>query len=141
MRVGSLLDGESIRPYQAAVYSAYIVAGAQALITGTAPGAVERALGTQFAIAWACLLVVCPVLTLAGAIARTSLPGLWLQVAGDGGASFAGLAYSVAVWQASWSERATFAAWVGVALAVCSAGMCLHTIRQIRAILREAARG
>lgn len=133
-RVGVLIDSESARPYQAVIYGAYIAAGVQATITGKPPGVVELAMGAPTAKAWALLLIAGPLLTLAGALWRRHVAGLWLQLAGDSGGAAASLGFSAAIMQTSFSSRATYAAWVAAALALCGAAMVARGIRQIRAV-------
>lgn len=127
------VDAESVRHYQVIVYLAYVVAGAQALLLGAPPNAVAQAMGHGVALAWIALIIACPVLSLAGLwLDRRGRPnGLWLQIAGDAGVAFASAAYVTSIVQATWAERATFAAWVVGALGVCAAAILVRDVRRV----------
>lgn len=139
-RAVRLLDAESVRPYQAAMYCAFIVAGAQNLILGAPPGAVTQAMGHRVALAWSLLLIACPLATLVGLrLGRLGLPaGLWMQIAGDAGVAFASFAYVAAVLQATWGNRASFAVWLGAGIGVCAVAMLATDVRRVRHATRLA---
>lgn len=132
-RVVRWVDAESVRHYQVIVYLAYVCAGVQALLLGAPPGVVAQAMGYPVSLAWTVMIVVCPALTLVGMwVDRRGQPaGLWLQIAGDAGVAFASFAYVSAILQATWSEKATFAAWVAAALGVCGAAMFVRDVRRV----------
>ena len=133
-RWGRLLDAESVRPYQTTVYSAYIIAGLQNLAMGVPPGAVTQAMGHAIALIWSALLIIFPVATMLGLwISKRGWPsGLWMQTAGDLGVVWASAAYAVAIFQATWAQRASFAAWIAIAVGVCALGMVIRDVRRIR---------
>src|SRR3546814_18232196 len=94
-------------------------------------------MGPAAALAWTLLIVAGPTRSLLG-LWRGSWPfSLHLQLAGDSGVAFASAAYVVAVLQATWSEKATFAAWMATGLAVCGVLMVMHDIRRIRLVKRR----
>lgn len=127
------VDAENVRHYQIIVYLAYVCAGVQALLLGAPPNAVAQAMGHTVSLAWIGMVMVCPALSLAGIwVDRRGEPsGLWMQIAGDAGVAFASAAYVVALMQATWAERATFAAWIAAALGVCAAGMLVRDVRRV----------
>lgn len=136
-RVTLAIDSESVRLFQVIVYTAYVIAGIQSLALGAPPNAVAQAMGHRAALAWTLLIMVGPVLSLLG-LWRGSWPfSLHLQLAGNSGVAFASAAYVVAVLQATWSEKATFAAWMATSLAVCGVLMVVHDIRRIRLVQRR----
>lgn len=132
-----LVDTEAVRPFQVIMYTAYVIAGIQSLVLGAPPNAVSQSMGPAAALAWTLLIVACPTMSLLG-LWRGSWPfSLHLQLAGDSGVAFASAAYVVAVLQATWSEKATFAAWMATGLAVCGVLMVMHDIRRIRLVQRR----
>lgn len=136
-RVAVAIDSGSVRLFQVIVYTAYVIAGVQSLVLGAPPNAVSQAMGHVAALAWTLLIMACPALSLLG-LWRGSWPfSLHLQLAGDSGVAFASAAYVVAVLQATWSEKATFAAWMATSLAVCGVLMVVHDIRRIRLVQRR----
>jgi hypothetical protein len=141
-RAWAVLDGESVRPYQAAVYAACIAAGVQGLIQRVPPDAVTQAMGHDVSIAWSVLLVLCPATTLAGVwLSRRGVPfGLWAQIAGDSGVAFTAAAYALAILQASWGRNASFAAWLAMAIAACALAMLLRDVRRVRQAERRVKR-
>lgn len=136
-RIRRWVDAETVRLPQAIVYCAYIVAGVQSLALGAPPNAVAQAMGHEVALMWTALIIACPTLTLVGLWQRRRAFSLWLQLAGDSGVTFASAAYVVAVLQATWSERATFAAWSAAALAICGALVTWRDARRIRQVSKR----
>lgn len=132
-RVVHWVDADNVRHYQVIVYLAYACAGVQALLLGAPPNAVAQAMGHTVSLAWIVMIVACPALSLVGMwLDRRGQPsGLWLQIAGDAGVAFASFAYVAAILQATWSEKATFAAWVAAALGVCAAAMFVRDVRRV----------
>lgn len=127
------VDAESVRHYQVIIYIAYVCAGVQAVSLGAPPNAVAQAMGHMVSLAWISMIIACPALSLVGMwLDRRNQPaGLWLQIAGDAGVGFASAAYVTALLQATWAERATFAAWVAAALGVCAAAMLVRDVRRV----------
>lgn len=136
-RFGVRLDIGDVRPFQVIVYLAYIIAGIQSFVLGAPPNAVAQAMGDSIALVWAVLVIVCPLLTLAGIYAERRSFGLHMQAAGDSGVAFATAAYVVAVLQATWWDRATFAAWMAASLGLCAALMTWRDIRRILFVQRR----
>lgn len=135
--LGRALDVESVRHYQLLVYAAVFGAGVQGLVLRETPNAVGQTLGPCFQFFWLGLLVLCPVLTFVGMWAeRRHIVGLWLQVAGDAGVSFALLAYTAALSHTGFATRATFAMWIALALSVCAFALVLRGIRKLRLVSR-----
>ena len=82
-RLGQWVDESSVTHYQTVCYIAFIVAGAQTVVWNP-PTAVARAMGEAADTVWAVMLIVCPLLTLAGTwLMRRDVAGLWLRLAGD----------------------------------------------------------
>lgn len=133
-RLGRMLDGESVRPYQAVVYASCAIAGMQSLITGLPPNVVTDAMGHVVAVIWSAMLIACPTVTALGLwMSRRGLPsGLWMQAGGDTGVAWAMAAYAVAIFQATWAERASFAAWLAIGVGVCALGMVIRDVRRIQ---------
>lgn len=136
---GGRWSGEhpSVRPFQVVVYCGYIAAGVDAAVKGAPPGAVAQAMGHDIAVIWTVLLIVCPLVFLAGLAFQRWLVAPWLQLSGNVGVAFASAAYVTAVLQATWAEQASFAAWVTASLMVCSALIVAGDVRRIVAISRR----
>lgn len=138
------LDAGDVRLFQVIVYVAYIIAGVQSLALGAPPNAVTQAMGHLVAGVWIALVVACPGLTLLGMWQERRPYGLYAQVAGNSGVAFATAAYVVAVLQATWAERASFAAWMATSLTICAALITwrdARRIRQVRLRVREIEEG
>ncbi|AHH20867.1 hypothetical protein NONO_c60910 [Nocardia nova SH22a] len=135
--LGRALDIESVRHYQVVVYAAVFGAGVQGLVLRETPNAVGQQIGPCFQFFWLGLLVLCPVLTFLGMwVERRHIAGLWLQVAGDAGVSFALLAYTAAIGHATFAGRATFAMWIALALSVCAFALVIRGVRKLRTVSR-----
>jgi hypothetical protein len=126
------VDSESVRLYQGIIFIGYAIAGIQSLAMGSPPTAVGQAMGHVVALMWTGLLIACPVLSGLGYLARKRPGGLWLLVAGDAGAACATAAYVVAVLQATWAERASFAAWNAASLTACAVLILARDLRRLR---------
>ncbi|WP_328439094.1 hypothetical protein [Nocardia puris] len=132
------VDAESVRHYQVIVYAAFACAGVQAISLGAPPPTIAAAMGEAVAVAWVAMLIGGPALTLSGLwLDRRRRPiGLWMQIAGDAQVTAAAAAYATAVTQATWADRATFAAWLSAAIAVCALAMVVRDIRRVVTAVR-----
>ena len=136
-RAVSVLDRESVRPFQVLVYCAYIGAGVHAVCEGNLPTTVAQILGPAAHVGWVGLLIVCPLLTFVGMVFEARSPaGLLLQLAGDTGVAVASAVYGAARARAAWAGGATFALWVVLALGLCAIALVVRGVRKIRAIGR-----
>jgi hypothetical protein len=135
-RIGLWIDSESVRVYQAIIYSAYIAAGVQSLAMGS-PTAVSLAMGRCFSLVWIALMIVCPCMSLVGQWQRQRPASLWLQLAGDAGVTAITAAYAVAVLQATWAQRATVGAWLATSIMICGALMTWRDMRRIGYVARR----
>lgn len=136
-RIGARIDIGDVRPFQAIVYLAYVIAGIQSFALGAPPNAVHQAMGHPIAVVWTVLIIASPLLTLVGMACERKSFGLHMQAAGDSGVAFASAAYVVAVLQVTWADRATFAAWMAASLTVCAALMTWRDIRRILFVQRR----
>jgi hypothetical protein len=135
--IGRALDVESVRHYELLVYAAVFCAGVQGLVLRETPNAVGQTLGPCFQFFWLGLLVLCPLLTFGGMwVERRHIAGLWLQLAGDAGVSFALLAYTAALEHTTFAGRASFAMWIALALSVCAFALVLRGARKLRKVSR-----
>ena len=137
-RLGQWVDESSVTHYQTVCYIAFIVAGAQTVVWNP-PTAVARAMGEAADTVWAVMLIVCPLLTLAGTwLMRRDVAGLWLRLAGDIGCAAATFSYVAAVVQATWGANATFAGATTTAIGVCILVVIARDVRLIRSVRRRA---
>ncbi|WP_280187042.1 MULTISPECIES: hypothetical protein [Nocardia] len=130
-------DRRSVRPFQVIVFLGYMAAGIDAAVKGAPPGAVSQAMGNRFAVVWIVMLIVFPAVSLLGLAARRWAGGPWMQLSGNLGVGAASAAYVLAVLQATWAERASFAAWVTASLTVCAVGLVYGDVRWIVAVTRR----
>lgn len=143
VRSGEEMNWTSVRLYQGIVYAAFLVSALQTIWLGSPPTAVAQAMGEGVEQMWLALLIACPLLLVVGYRRRARLDGLWLLAAGDAGSFCATAAYVAAVLQATWAERASFAAWMATALSVCSLLVLwvdLRSIREMSRLVKEAKR-
>ncbi|WP_280329579.1 hypothetical protein [Nocardia wallacei] len=135
-RLGGMVDSESVRLYQGVVYAGFLISAVQSIWLGTPPTAVAQAMGDFVESMWLALLIVCPLLAALGYWRRTRPGGLWLLAASDAASACTTGAYVAAVLQATWAERASFAAWVVFMLSVCSVLILWRDVRRIREMSR-----
>lgn len=138
-----LLDpgAASIRPFQVVIYAGYLAAGLHALATGVLPNAVGQVLGPVAHVGWIMQLIACPLLAFVGvAIVRRTPRGLWLLLAADSGIAAASALYVLALTQATYAGRASFALWVVAGLMVCAVAWAVRDIRTLRAVSAAARR-
>ncbi|MFH5211439.1 hypothetical protein ACHIPZ_25025 [Antrihabitans sp. NCIMB 15449] len=138
-QLAAWIDSESVRHYQNIIYAAYICAGVHAIVSNP-PGAVTRVMGEMFDAIWTAMLIVCPLLGYLGNwLRRHNLSGLWVQLSGDIGFTFATWAYVAAIVQATYAKNATFAAWLAAAIGLCAIGVVVRDIRLLRHVVVRMA--
>lgn len=82
------------------------------------------------------MLIVAPLLAFFGTwLRKRNLSGLWVQLAGDLGFTFATWAYVAAIVQATYAKSATFSAWLGAAVGICAIGVVIRDIRLLRSVV------
>lgn len=144
LQVASWIDSESVRHYQAVIYTTMIIAGMQMAILRKLPSAVGQALGAGFNVAFVVLTIISPLITLcARRWLADRLAGLQLQFAGDIGVVGALGVYAYCVRQPPWGDKATFSFWMILGLTVCAGLIVARDIRRIRvagAMIRDAVR-
>jgi hypothetical protein len=144
-QLGAWIDSESVRPYQAAIYALYAIAGAWAAWTGL-PSPVDEALGRTAGLGWVGVLIGAPALTFTGRLVGLIAGGQWsrhvasltLQLAGDAGVMFASFTFSAALASTIYAGRAVFAGWVVFGLGICALGLVVRGVRKLTAGARIA---
>ncbi len=136
LSLATLLDRGQVRLFQVVVYSAYILAGLQAVAVGGPPNAVAQAMGATAAHLWIALVITCPALALTGIALERRPIWIYAQVAGSAGIACATAAYVVAVIEATWARSASFAAWIAASLTICAVLMAWRDARRIRVVSR-----
>jgi hypothetical protein len=142
-RFWQLIDSESVRLYQAVMYTCYFAAGVYMASFGRAPSTVQQAMGTHAHYVWIALMVCCPLLVLLGARVSNKWAGLWLQLGGNVGVGSALAAYVAAVLQSPWWGTGAFAVWGYVGLTICTGAIILRDgrrILQVRILAKEMSR-
>lgn len=138
-RFWALIDSETVRLYQAVMYTCYAFAGIYMASYGRPPSTVQRAMGEWAHTTWVVLMVTCPLLVLLGARffnrdsgARNRYSGLWLQLGGNLGVTLALAAYVASVLKSPWWGTGVFAVWGYAGLTICNAVIVLRDARRIR---------
>lgn len=142
-RFWQLIDSETVRLYQAVMYTCYCAAGVYMASFGRAPSTVQQAMGMHAHYTWIGLMMACPLIVLVGTRASNRWTGLWLQLGGNLGIVAALAAYVTAVLQSPWWGTGAFAVWGYVGLTICTAGIILRDgrrIHQVRVLAKELHR-
>ena len=130
-RFRQLIDSETVRLYQAVMYTCYLFAGIYMASFGRAPSTIQQAMGAHAHYAWIGLMIACPLLVLLGTRVPNKWSGLWLQLGGNVGVVTCLATYVAAVLQSPWWGTGVFAVWGYVGLTVCTAAIILRDGRRI----------
>lgn len=134
----ALIDSDSIRPFQAVMYAAFVLSGVDVLVvvTTTHPTSspVRDAMGWTVHLVWCCGMVAAPIVTATGVglthIPPASYAGVLLQLCGDFAVMVLLAAYTLGIFEASWHSGA-FGLVVYGALTACAGLLTFRSARRI----------